>query len=102
MDFECWIAILLCASRLRRDEVGKFWIICGIRCPDANRNWFSQRLTSFIQDTEVVFINENAVAALTGEFAGDSDGNKVLHGFTGSREAHLVPTAWILNKKFCY
>lgn len=101
MDWELRL-ILLRSSRLRRDEVGKFWIICGIRCPDANRNWFSQRLTSFIQDTEVVFINENAVAALTGEFAGDSDGNKVLHGFTGSREAHLVPTAWILNKKFCY
>ena len=102
MDFECWIAILLCASRLRCDEDGKFWIVCGVRCFDPRWSGFSKRLTSFIKDTEVGVINENAVAALTGEFAGDADGNKVLHGFTGCREAHLVLAAWILNKKFCY
>lgn len=86
-------------SRIRRDEVtgnerGGFWIL----------DWVgsSQWLTAFIKDTEVGVINENAVAALTCEFAGDADGNKVLHGFTGCREAHLVLAAWILNKKFCY
>ena len=93
------VAVLLRALRLQRDKVagnarGGFWIL----------DWVgsSQRLSSFIQDTEVGFINENAVAALIGEFAGDADGNKVLHGFTGCWEAHLVLAAWILNKKFCY
>jgi hypothetical protein len=50
-------------------------------------------MSSFIKDAEVGVINENAVAALTGEFAGNAHGNKVLHGFTGCREAHLVLAA---------
>jgi len=50
-------------------------------------------VTSFIKDTKVGVINENAVAALTCKFAGDADGNKVLHGFTGCWEAHLVLAA---------
>jgi len=45
------------------------------------------------KDTKVGVINENAVAALTCKFAGYADGNKILHGFTGCREAHLVLAA---------
>ena len=36
---------------------------------------------------------------MTGEFAGDADGNKVLHGFTGCREAHLVLAAEVAESQ---
>jgi hypothetical protein len=91
MDFELWILDWRSSSALRDSGVTRWQIL--------DLAGSSQRLTSFIKDAEVGVINENAVAALTGEFAGDADGNKVLHGFTGCWEAHLVLAAEVAESQ---
>jgi len=63
MDFELWILDWRSSSALRDSGVTRWQIL--------DLAGSSQRLTSFIKDAEVGVINENAVAALTGEFAGD-------------------------------
>ena len=45
-------------------------------------------MASFVEDPEVGIVDENAVAALAGEFAGDASGDEGLHGFAGCRESH--------------
>ena len=58
----------------------------------SSKSLYSQRIASFIEDGEVGMVNEDAIAALAGEFASDRKGRK---GRSNGREAlHGWPSCW--------
>ena len=56
-----------------------------------------ERLTSFIEDVQVGVIDENPVAALAGQLAGDAGGDQSLHGFGGGGESHPMFVAQVFQ-----
>ena len=53
----------------------------------------SERLASFVEDRQIGFIDEDAIAALAGEFTGDAHLDEGAHCFSRGRERHAVSVA---------
>ncbi len=61
--------------------------------------WFSQRLASFVEDAEIAVIDEDAVATLAGELAGDASRDEALHGLARGRKGQTVVVAHTFERQ---